>query len=279
MNKKNLIIISVLCIVSGIISLVVYFVTRKKNDGDKTPSPHPSSHVPSPHGQSPHGQSPHGPSSHVPSPHGPSPHGPSPHGPSPSKKQSVTFQIENLPSFSYPCPSPSPSPSSSPSPNSGQPCIQPEGFMIGWSEGHKAIGIPKYGKSITENPSFKISDEKLIIGAINFIASKHCTLSNNTPCFSIWFYGSATNQNLQSICQNLGDCSINIKIKDETHILNMNDISGKSIVSDKGLWGATFYWKNPENIGTEGKEGKEGMWPMPKAGDKVTISITQSTNL
>ena len=234
MNKKILIIISVFCIISGIISLVVYFVTRKKNDGDKTPSPHPSSH---------------GPSSHGPSSHGPSSHGPSPHGPSPSKKQSVTFQIENLPSFSYPCPSPSP--------NSGQPCIQPEGFMVGWSEGHKAIGIPKYGKSITENPSFKISDEKLIIGAINFIASKHCTLSNNTPCFSIWFYGSATNQNLQSICQNLGDCSINIKIKDETHILNMNDISGKSIVSDKGLWGATFTGKILKILEQKAKKAKK----------------------
>ena len=136
MVKKILIIIAVLCVVGGLTGLIIYLTKSKK--GGKTPSPPgPSPPGPSPPGPSPHGHSPHGHSPHGHSPHGHSPHGHSPHGHSPHGQQSVTFTIENMPSFSYPCPSPSPSPSPK--------CSHPPGFMIGWSEGNDDIGIPRYG--------------------------------------------------------------------------------------------------------------------------------------
>ena len=135
------------------------------------------------------------------------------------------------------------------------------------------------GRAPNGSTNFKISRGNLIIGAINFLIGKHCILhkrlQNDTPCFSIWFYGSAANQNLQNICQDESNCIINIEINNNKYTLNFTDSSALPASNDKGVWGITFPWRNPENVGAV---GKEGMWPMPKAGDKVTISITQSQN-
>ena len=87
----------------------------------------------------------------------------------------------------------------------------------------------------------------------------------------MWFYGSATNQYLQSVCQDTGTCIINMEINNKKYKLKFTDFS-LPVSSEAGTWGITFPWRNPENVGSSTKYGK---WPMPKAGDKVTISITQ----
>ena len=266
---KVLTLILILCIIGGIIGLIIYLTRRKKNGGGKTPSPPGLHPAPSPLHKHPAPSPLH--KHPAPSPLHKHP-APSPH-PAP-KKQTVTFQIINMPSFSYPCPSPSPGPQ----------CTQPSGFMIGWSKGQYDIGIPAYGPKPNGSTIFKISSRNLIIGAINFMIGKRCQAShpgwspaiqNDTPCFSIWFYGSATNQYLQDICQDEGDCIINIEINNQKYTLNFTDSYAFPVSEEKGVWGITFPWRNPENVGARTDDGK---WPMPKAGDKVTISITQSQN-
>jgi hypothetical protein len=231
-------VIMVIC-VTGALLIGLHYHHGGSGGGPKPPGPKP----PGPKPPKPKPPKPKPPKPKPPKPKPPKPKPPKPKPPKP-KPHSVTFQIENIPTSRI-----------------------KQGSLIGWSAGNTVTGLPKYGQ-LKGNPSFKLSGGNLKISAINFITRKQCfpnDAGDNTPCFSIWL---STNQNLKSICQDLGDCSINLEIKGIPHILNMR---GAKLIRGQNV---LFYWRNPDNVGTK---GRQGMWPMPKAGDNVKISIISSS--